>query len=221
MLTTLDENVPHEDVYAMTTQCTREGLPIGLAFALGAARDSRLPRVHGNGFIQLDLTSRVRLHFWGHPDIPRQTVETPIHDHVFGFESTILLGRLTNISYMAVPCSSRNASHDVHQAQVRHGEDTILTPTGRYVMLAVNSARCYLPRQCYHMVPGAIHESVPSGPSASVIRKGGPTLAQGSSQKPSVFVPHGLEPDNHFDRYAATETELWRIIDAIMMGVTR
>jgi hypothetical protein len=47
------------------------------------------PRVHGNGFIQVDLTADTRLHVWGDKRIPRQNVYTPIHDHVFGFESTI------------------------------------------------------------------------------------------------------------------------------------
>lgn len=47
------------------------------------------PRVHGNGFIQLDVTPRTRLHFWS-PEIPRQKVATPIHDHVFGFVSYVI-----------------------------------------------------------------------------------------------------------------------------------
>jgi hypothetical protein len=44
-------------------------------------RDSdNYPRVHGNGFIQLDLPDGKRLHVWDE-DIPRQKVNTSMHDH--------------------------------------------------------------------------------------------------------------------------------------------
>ena len=46
------------------------------------------PRVHPNGFIQLDISPRKRFHIWAHPDIPqsgREDKEEDIHDHVFGF----------------------------------------------------------------------------------------------------------------------------------------
>ena len=49
------------------------------------------PRVHGNGFIQVDLTHDTRLHVWGDKRIPRQNTYTPIHDHVFGFKSHLVV----------------------------------------------------------------------------------------------------------------------------------
>jgi len=65
--------------------------------------DGGRPRVHGNGFVQLDLTERSRLHIWGDPRIPKQKVATPIHDHVFGFESTIIVGRVISLTYAVTP----------------------------------------------------------------------------------------------------------------------
>ena len=64
---------------------------------IGIARTAdRRPRVHGNGFIQLDLTDRRRLHVWGDHRIPRQSVPSTIHDHTFSFKSTIILGQLVH-----------------------------------------------------------------------------------------------------------------------------
>ena len=51
------------------------------------------PRLHGNGFIQLDLGDDQRLHIWS-PDLPpAQRVSTQIHDHQF-FDSLPGLRRL-------------------------------------------------------------------------------------------------------------------------------
>ena len=82
------------------------------------------PRVHGNGFIQLDLTERSRLHVWGDPRIPRQKVSTPIHDHVFGFTSTIIVGRLINVIYDVE--LRRFGDFNIFTPEIREGEDTVL-----------------------------------------------------------------------------------------------
>ncbi len=56
-------------------------------------------RVHGNGFIQIDISSLTRVHVFGHPLIPRQLTPTPIHDHRFGFHSMVLAGCLVNVDW--------------------------------------------------------------------------------------------------------------------------
>src|SRR3546814_6146607 len=80
-------------------------MPVKLDLKAVRERGGR-PRVHGNGFIQLDLTERGRLHIWGAPRIPRQKTATPIHDHVFGFESTVAVGRPVNLVFRIVYCES-------------------------------------------------------------------------------------------------------------------
>lgn len=41
------------------------------------------PRVHPNGFIQLDISETDRLHVW-HPSLPyRQKTFSPVHNHIF------------------------------------------------------------------------------------------------------------------------------------------
>ncbi len=174
-----------------------------------------IPRVHGNGFIQLDLTSGSRLHIWGDPRIPRQKVATMIHDHVFGFTSTVIVGRVLNVVYNVV--SHSYGDYIVYAPKVRQGEDTILKPTALSViaepihvdMLAVNTDS-----REYGISPFEYHETVaPDGPAATIIVKDGPTQAQGATAKPRVLVPRSLKPDNEFNRYGTDEDLLWRIIE--------
>ena len=60
------------------------------------------PRVHPNGFIQLDISENTKLHVW--PDPPLKTVEvmTPHHDHTFNFTSRIIRGALQQTLYKPV-----------------------------------------------------------------------------------------------------------------------
>src|SRR5512146_542220 len=92
------------------------------------------PRVHGNGFIQLDITPTVRLHLWGDARIPRQRVATTIHDHAFGFTSRVVLGSLNHRVVHLAPASeadlfaSEAMVYQPHRVHTRHGEDTGLQP---------------------------------------------------------------------------------------------
>lgn len=185
---------------------------------LNALREQGVkPRVHGNGFIQLDITERVRLHVWGHPGIPRQKVQTPIHNHVFGFTSECLLGRMLNVVYALG--RSDGASYRVFEPETRQGEDTILVDSGHEtkatpirVEQTVRGFPC-----TYALHPYVYHETLTPEPAITLITKSGPTVAQGATQRPGVLVPVGVEPDNDFDRYKAARPEyLWRIINEVL-----
>lgn len=180
--------------------------PIALLQALGTR-----PRVHGNGFIQLDLTDRIRLHVWGDPRIPRQATETPVHDHAFGFTSYVLRGVLENKLYTREPISLITPLHQPHRAVARHGEDTRLEPTGNTVPLWVLASQFVGAGNSYAMRAREIHETIPHGVSLSVIVKDEPTVTYGGAP-PTVYVPIGVVPDNAFDRYAASPELLWQII---------
>lgn len=172
-----------------------------------------VPRVHGNGFIQLDYGAVDRLHFWGHPDIPRQTTATPIHDHAFDFRSICLRGRMVNICYGV---DYTQADFKVYTPVTRHGEDTVLQDTGKTlgitttqhpdVTVAARSSQG-MPSM-YYMIAGLFHETHTPEPTLTLMRK----TARYSDMTPRVLVPNGVEPDNTFDRYAQGEDVLWRII---------
>jgi hypothetical protein len=173
------------------------------------------PRVHGNGFIQLDLSPSSRLHIWGHPDIPRQDVATAVHDHRFGFRSRVLLGRMGNRRYLSRPVPEQyfahSSLHQVYTPEVREGEDTVLVPTGQKVLLGPISFDFARTGEHYTMNAGDIHESVPFGLTVTLIEK-----KELLNISPRVFVPGGMRPDNSFNRYNVPEDVLWRIIAETM-----
>ena len=174
------------------------------------------PRVHGNGFIQLDLTDRVRAHFWGLKEIPRQTVSTQIHDHKFGFTSHVLKGALRQFEYRIVPEPDGFSSrYQPHIARMRHQADTALEPFCKPINLTPANSFDIFAGQHYAMTTDAIHETVPLMPTVSVIRKDAPTLAQGG-HAPLVYVPVGLIPDGDFDRHSFSSTMLWELINMVI-----
>ncbi len=181
------------------------------------------PRVHGNGFIQLDLDNRNRLHVWGDPRIPKQEVSTPIHDHVFGFRSEIIVGRLINMVYKFAP--NPFGDYRVYESVVRKGEDTVLEGTPEHGRLYVEYSQMMSVdgiSRGYDILLGQIHESIaPDGPTATIITKDAPTRAQGASMAPRVFIPIHLRPDNNFRRDSCDEKMLWQIISDVLEEVER
>lgn len=171
------------------------------------------PRVHGNGFIQVDLGGNERLHVWGHSDIPRQDVYTGIHDHRFDFVSTVIRGRLLNVTYAAAPSAA--GEWQVYRPRVREGEDTKLVPQDTYWSLlpvSIEMVSSASASRRYGMISEVIHETIPRGPAATIIRKTGVD----ENYEPRVFVPVGAEPDNDFDRYGFSEERLWSIIREVL-----
>ena len=171
------------------------------------------PRVHGNGFIQLDIDADNRLHVWGDPRVPRQRVASPHHDHMFSFTSTVYRGRMVHVEYGI--CEAHGGAYSVWEAVMAEGHDTKL-------VLAVGIGRVNLmPRHTMSILPGdsysferlRIHEPLIPELTVTIMRKHGKTLADGAEGRPPrVFLPYGQEPDNDFDRHAYDEQMLWQII---------
>ncbi len=153
------------------------------------------PRVHGNGFIQLDIKPGVRLHIWGHPAIPRQETYTGIHDHTFGFSSTVLRGRVFQIPYHNLN-DKVSPEYHVYKPTPRDGEDTELMNTGDMIRLLPGLIQIVNAGQYYMMRPRQIHETVADMPAATLMTKLG-DRAEGAAR---VFVPSHAKPDNEFNR---------------------
>lgn len=189
---------------------------------LGLLRqEGAVPRVHGNGFIQLDLDERSRLHIWGDPEIPRQKVPTPIHDHVFGFESLLLVGRMINIRYDW--CARVWGDMEIHMVECREGSDTKLNPTGEFGYPKPSKVQVveWATREWrYQMLPFCFHESIVTEPTVTIIKKAAPTLQQGAVHTPRVLVSRHHTPDNDFDRHSFDEDMLWRIIERTLYRST-
>ena len=183
-------------------------------------REHRMePRVHPNGFLQIDLDSRRRMHIWGHPDIPRQIAYHPIHDHVFGFKSTVLVGRIVNVVYR--PREVEGGRYSLYQCRPfeNRGWGTELAPAGiddrahdkRYEMDVVRADMVHAD-ESYSMKRFEFHESVPVQPSITVMEKDSPTLHENpNGPRPYVAVPERVEVDNEFKRDAYPRDMLMRI----------
>lgn len=172
------------------------------------------PRVHPNGFIQLDLTEEVRLHVW-HPRLPyRQRTYHPVHDHVFGLVSNVYSGRLVHVHYGIEP--DPLGSHVVWRVQaVEGGEESILLPVdGKRVRLYKVDMDVMQPGEEYTFGAYEFHETLANEPTLTVMEKFGPDLKTGvNSQGASVAVPYGVEPDNDFRRDAVDVDVLWKLIE--------
>jgi len=181
------------------------------------------PRVHGNGFIQCDLDPERRLHVWGHPDIPRQRVHSPVHDHIFDFTSHVLKGRLINVVYdVVVGFNNQSLAYHMYEAQPPlpgAGHDSKLMrlvnetyDVQRHHVDVVNAGDNYFMQRLW------FHESIPAEPTITVIRKSGKTLKDDpeSDVQPRVLVRRDQEPDNDFNRHAYDRDFLIHIIDQVM-----
>lgn len=173
------------------------------------------PRVHGNGFIQLDLSDSFRLHIWGDPRIPRQATATPIHDHTFGFQSTIIVGRLLNVVHEII--EKEYGDFNIFEAVCRDGEDTELRRMKKQCIVQVAhtemvNANSWITK--YRMPPHVFHETLaPDGPAATIIRKEKKRIQPDKHVRARVLVPVNAAPDNSFNRYEADEDLLWQIIE--------
>lgn len=170
------------------------------------------PRVHPNGFIQLDLDEQFRLHVW-HPDLPyRQETYHPIHDHVFDFTSYIYSGRLVHIVYNTIADSK--GSHILWQAECTGPNESILVPCkdATRLRLCPMQSSVLQPGQSYHFKAFCLHETLSNEPTMTIMQKHGATIYQGNIHKPSIAVPFGVKADNKFRRDAVNTDILWNLI---------
>lgn len=184
-------------------------IPLLRSEVFNAREEQMRPRVHGNGFIQLDLTARRRLHIWGDPRIPRQTVPSTIHDHTFTFSSRVYRGQIVHREITI--CRRQEGAYRLYQAVTRHGEDTRLVAGDERYDALVTREHVLRAGATYDFAAGRFHETIAPWLCVTVIDKDGPTLAQGGPS-PRVLVPYDLGPDNSFDRYQEKPDLLWEII---------
>jgi hypothetical protein len=104
-----------------------------------------VPRVHGNGFIQLDLLEPdTRLHVWDR-DVPKQTHQ-----------------------------NDRVARYEVFTTETREGtEDTKLVTTHCFIDLGEDYRFLARPGSMYTFPPGVFHDSKGHGTTATIMEKTG------------------------------------------------
>lgn len=167
------------------------------------------PIVHENGFIQLPLDARTRLHVWPDGPLNHQKTSSPIHDHRFAFESYVIRGMLQHIEYEWWQDKTK-PTHRLHQvvqkvnAEGRMGWG-ILTATDETGFVKIHSQ--------YKLVEGGsaytfgsrrFHESIGIGLTATVMFK----TKNYPEYTPRVLAPLGQVPDNDFSRESMNDPKL-------------
>lgn len=171
---------------------------------------STVPRLHPNGFIQLDLVPNqsIRLHVWPAEELRAQKTRHPIHDHSFDMESEILTGCLSNLTYEFQP-SEYNKQTTLYRAKrLPDTQETILEPA---VTIKANTgylrllrADMFLPSSKYRLSKFVLHDSIPHGLTATIMTK-----TRLSDYSPLIAVPKGIEPDNDYRRDSIDTEVLW------------
>lgn len=181
----------------------------GLPTLTQLAESGREPRVHGNGFVQLDLNDEgtQRLRVWD-DDVPRQATYTGVHDHVFSMRSRVLVGTLIHTEYDYYPAIP--GSHEVYRARREKGtQNTTLVPEGLSVVLETKQKLVLGAGSIYTFPAHKLHESTPRGLTATLMEKFQAPVDYGS---PMVLVMNGYQPDNEFQRDGFDPEFLWSII---------
>lgn len=171
------------------------------------------PRVHPNGFIQLDLSEKRRLHVW-HPRLTiRQRTFSPIHNHIFSFTSKVYVGRLINVIYGFKPNPS--GSHEEWQVRAIEGQNTELVKTeGGRINLDPLLVDVVVSGGEYTMDKRAFHETLCNEPTLTIMEKSDAEFSMGPNcQGASVIVPWNEKPDNAFRRDDHDNHILWGYID--------
>lgn len=183
------------------------------------------PRMHPNGFIQLDLMldpeSRIanrRLHVWpdNSDDFPRQKVRTSIHDHKFDMSSEILVGELRQVTFnFSLEWEMlEGPTHQIYVARYSERHSSTLEPSGAVCRLASMSEEVYEPGEIYEQDAATFHDTeIPDGVlTATLMTK----VKEYEFHQPRVMVPIGFTPDNDFRRDEVDVDLLWDKIDEAM-----
>jgi len=186
------------------------------------------PRVHPNGFIQLDLEpvpdtwhsshqqghsgAARRLHIWNPPDVklPRQDTVHEIHDHVFDMRSTVVKGELWQRRFAFEVGGQKAPTHELYRAVYAKNSDSRLEALG--VLGIVRPIERYAVDEgsSYTQAAGTFHDTeTPMGLVVTVMEKTAIVY-----QQAHVLVPTHSDVDNEFDRASAAPAEmLWEAIE--------
>lgn len=192
------------------------------------------PRVHPNGFIQLDLEpvgetwekkrghsgANRRLHIWNPPGItlPHQDTVNEIHDHVFDMKSTVVRGTLVqqlycftvgrDLGYMLRPPEIQR--YELYRAVYDQASSSRLEPTGVIGIVEKYHEFPTYEGGSYTQPAFTFHDSDPQDNCVVTIMEK-TKIRFGDA---SVLCPVGKEPDNTFDRTTAADTALlWSVIE--------
>lgn len=170
--------------------------------------------VHGNGFVQISLGGmpETRIHIW-HKDLPDcQHVNTQVHDHRFGFVSTVLRGVQVNNLIETFFCFlPENVDQEWEKwtaapGRLITGNRPLVKQPGTFGLQSVGESE-YHPGEAYNMVPRVYHVTKPGAPITVTLMTKTHIIPEEEFQA-SVLCRKGQEPDQEFDRFQVPWLEL-------------
>ena len=145
--------------------------------------------------------------------MPRQAVNSSIHDHVFSINSTVICGTLVHKEFTAIEVEGFEASGDgfkVYQAeQVEGSNNTVLKWNGTFLRLQTFKTLHLGPGETYTFPAYEFHDTDHIGLTATIMEKIDAPVDYG---RPRVLVPVGQEPDNEFNREGFDPDILWPFV---------
>lgn len=174
--------------------------------------------LHGLGFLQVEFTPTMRLHIW-HPDLPRRSCfkHSQVHDHRFGFDSTVLVGCQENHVYSFEEMEEW-ANGDYYQRYIHEGPraETGNRPwisTGQPIELIHHDTQFVHVGETYHMRPYVFHKTVAvyGGKVATLMVK----TSEHDEPATSTCVV-GVDPDVEFNRFQMGVHEMWEVVSDVL-----
>lgn len=166
--------------------------------------------LHGLGFIQVKLPANRRLHVW-HPDLPRRAcyAYSAIHNHRFGFRSTVIVGEQINRRYDVIDFPEPNTgTHDrISHDGPRGPNGGRLSYLAGSAMIRAHPQETYRPGESYEMPALQYHQTPNSGVVVTLMEK----LHEGAIHA-STLIERGQVFDQDFDRFQWTECKLWGVV---------
>lgn len=176
-------------------------------------------RFHPNGFIQYDLPNGSRLHIWA-AQLPRgQKFNTPIHDHTFDFDSTILFGTLLHTVYAFVP--DNRGAFDLYAARPwLTGDETTLENLEVRGDMQIMETHEFPATSRYQFRAGWFHETNFKGAGLNNMTVTMMTKTEKNLRPHArVACPVGEVPDNDFRRDSVPQELLMRYVEVAMQYV--
>lgn len=161
------------------------------------------PRVHPNGFIQIDISSLCRLHIWDDRIATHSKVFTPYHNHHFDVHSVVLKGTMINTVYDVVPVRDNDVRYDWRE--YFHKYDVVRLENNNSTLQKNDDTEYYIePRDLqfitegkeYYLDKEIIHDSGFEGTTVTLMFKDDIDF----SFTPVVLVPVDKVPDELCDR---------------------
>jgi hypothetical protein len=176
-------------------------------------------RLHGNRFIQIDLSKEVRIHIWSDILPIAQERPAPIHDHAYSFTSHIVSGQLINVQYrisetVSSPFSMKLCNEMAYDIWTVSADKNILEKTPKTAILKPNGIDYYRRGGEYRMWPKMIHAAAYVGHAITVcsVSPPGPGAVR-------VFIPHNSTPDNVYRRDKYSADYLWDLVDMVYQAL--